>query len=151
MTKLRVTYRKSSIGYSKDQKATIRSLGLRKLNSSVLHDDTPSIRGMLFKVKHLVSVEEVAAAGDALPEATDNLELVEGIGPKIARVLRNAGITTFTQLAALDPERISAILRAGNVRLAVTDTWPDQARLAAEGKWDDLTALQERLTAGRAE
>jgi len=151
MTKLRVTYRKSSIGYSKDQKATIRSLGLRKLNSSVLHDDTPTIRGMLFKVKHLVSVEEVAVAGDAPPEATDNLELVEGIGPKIARVLHNAGITTFAQLAALDPERIRSILRAGNVRLAVTDTWPEQARLAAEGKWDDLKALQERLTAGRAE
>lgn len=149
MTKLRVTYRKSSIGYSQDQKATIRSLGLRKLNSSVLHDDTPTIRGMLFKVKHLVSIEEVA--GDTISAATDNLELVEGIGPKIARVLRAAGITTFAQLAALDPERISAILRAGNVRLAVTATWPEQARLAAEGKWDDLKALQERLTAGRAE
>lgn len=60
MAKLRVTYKKSAIGYSKDQKATVRSLGLRKLNSSAIHDDTPSIRGMIFKVRHLISVEEYA-------------------------------------------------------------------------------------------
>lgn len=59
MAKLRITYRKSSIGYSKDQKATVRSLGLRKLNSVVVRDDTPSVRGMIFKVQHLVAVEEV--------------------------------------------------------------------------------------------
>jgi len=61
MAKLRITYTKSSIGYSKDQKATVRSLGLRKLNSVAVHEDTPVVRGMIFKVKHLVSVEELAA------------------------------------------------------------------------------------------
>src|SRR3954468_853124 len=60
MTKLRITYTKSAIGYSQDQKDTVRSLGLRKLNSTALHDDTPSIRGMAFKVRHLVTVEELA-------------------------------------------------------------------------------------------
>lgn len=60
MAKLQITYRKSTIGFSKDQKTTIRSLGLRKLNSVVLQEDTPSIRGMIFKVQHLVNVEEVA-------------------------------------------------------------------------------------------
>ena len=59
MAKLRITYKKSAIGYAKDQKDTIRSLGLRKLNSIVVKDDTPSIRGMLFKVQHLVGVEEL--------------------------------------------------------------------------------------------
>ncbi|ABU60041.1 MULTISPECIES: 50S ribosomal protein L30 [Roseiflexus] len=59
MSKLKITYRKSAIGYSHDQKATIRSLGLRRLNSVVVHDDTPTIRGMIFKVRHLVSVEEL--------------------------------------------------------------------------------------------
>ena len=59
MSKLRITYRKSMIGYSKDQKETIRALGLRRLNQSVVHDDTPSIRGMLFKVKHLIVTEEI--------------------------------------------------------------------------------------------
>jgi large subunit ribosomal protein L30 len=60
MAKLRITYTKSAIGYSVDQKATIKSIGLRKLNSSVVREDTPSIRGMVFKVRHLVTVEEIA-------------------------------------------------------------------------------------------
>ena len=61
MSMLRITYKKSSIGYSQSQKETIRSLGLRKLNQVVEQPDTPSIRGMIFKVKHLVAVEEVPA------------------------------------------------------------------------------------------
>ena len=59
MAKLRISYTKSVIGYSKDQKATVRSLGLRKLNSTVIQTDTPAIRGMIFKVRHLVSYEEL--------------------------------------------------------------------------------------------
>ncbi len=59
MAKLRITWTKSAIGYAKDQKATIRALGLRRLRHSVEHDDSPSIRGMAHKVRHLVSVEEL--------------------------------------------------------------------------------------------
>jgi len=57
LSKLRVTWVKSGIGYPVDQKRTIKALGFRRLNQSVEHDDTPSIRGMLHKVKHLVKVE----------------------------------------------------------------------------------------------
>jgi len=60
MAKLRITYIKSAIGYSADQKETIKSLGLRKLNSSIVREDTPVVRGMIFKVRHLVTVQEVA-------------------------------------------------------------------------------------------
>ncbi len=56
---LRITYVKSAIGYSVRHKATIRTLGLRRLNQSVVHEDTPTVRGMLSKVNHLVRVEEV--------------------------------------------------------------------------------------------
>lgn len=59
MAQLKITYKKSTIGYAQDQKDTVRSLGLRKLNQSVIHEDTSVIRGMVFKVKHLVAVEEV--------------------------------------------------------------------------------------------
>jgi large subunit ribosomal protein L30 len=55
---LRITWVKSSIGYSQDQKATIRALGLRRLGHSVLQPETPSIRGMVQKVSHLVEVVE---------------------------------------------------------------------------------------------
>ncbi|MBX0326876.1 50S ribosomal protein L30 [Oscillochloris sp. ZM17-4] len=60
MSKLKITYSKSVIGYAKDQKETVASLGLHKLKHSVIKPDNPSIRGMIFKVKHLVSVEEVS-------------------------------------------------------------------------------------------
>lgn len=55
--KIRVTYVKSAIGYSERQKASIRSLGLRKLNQSVVVDDTPDVRGIVAAVQHLVRVE----------------------------------------------------------------------------------------------
>jgi len=57
--RLRITWVKSSIGYSKRQKATIRALGLRRLGDSVEQEDTPVIRGMIDKVSHLVEVEEI--------------------------------------------------------------------------------------------
>ncbi len=57
--RLRITYKKSVIGYDKRQQATIKALGLRKLNQSVDHDDNSVIRGMVNKVSHLVVVEEV--------------------------------------------------------------------------------------------
>jgi large subunit ribosomal protein L30 len=57
--KLRITWVKSAIGYKKNQKATIAALGLRKSRQTVEHDDSPQIRGMVFTVRHLVTVEEV--------------------------------------------------------------------------------------------
>ena len=60
MAKLRITYTKSAIGYNEKQKLTIKALGLRKLHHSVEHEDTPIMRGMINKVAHLVTVEEVA-------------------------------------------------------------------------------------------
>ncbi len=56
--RVKVTLVKSSIGCPKDQKATVRALGLRKLHRTVEHDDTPAIRGMIFKIQHLLKVEE---------------------------------------------------------------------------------------------
>ncbi|MHB8718723.1 MAG: 50S ribosomal protein L30 [Candidatus Dormibacteria bacterium] len=61
MTTLRVTYRKSSIGYAHDQKRTLAALGLKKLNHTVEHSNTASVRGMVHKVRHLVSVNGVPA------------------------------------------------------------------------------------------
>ena len=58
MTKLRVTWVKSAVGYEKSQKRTLLSLGFHRLNQSVIHDDSSPIRGMISKVRHLVKVEE---------------------------------------------------------------------------------------------
>ncbi len=56
---IKITWTKSSIGCPKTQKATIESLGLRKLNHSVIKEDCPEIRGQVNKVKHLLTVEEL--------------------------------------------------------------------------------------------
>jgi large subunit ribosomal protein L30 len=58
MAKLRITWVRSASGHKHDQRETIRALGLRRLGQTVEHSDTPDIRGMIFKVQHLVNVEE---------------------------------------------------------------------------------------------
>jgi len=57
--KVKITQVRSSIKRQKNQKLTIRALGIRRMNQSVVHDDTPQIRGMIAKVRHLVSIEEM--------------------------------------------------------------------------------------------
>lgn len=59
--KLVITYKKSVIGYNQRQRGSVRALGLHHLGDAVEHDDTPVIRGMINKVRHLVTVEERAA------------------------------------------------------------------------------------------
>lgn len=59
MAKLKITLTRSLIGRPEDQRVTVKTLGLGKMNSTVIQDDTPAIRGMVRKVEHLVSVEEV--------------------------------------------------------------------------------------------
>jgi large subunit ribosomal protein L30 len=56
--KLKITYVRSIIGQKPDQQRTVRALGLRKLHQSVEHEDSPQLRGMVHKVRHLVKVEE---------------------------------------------------------------------------------------------
>lgn len=79
----------------------------------------------------------------------DDLTLIEGIGPKIQSVLKAAGVTTFAKIADLLPEEIMGIIRAGGIRLANAETWPKQAKLAAEGKLAELEDLQDKLKGGR--
>ncbi len=59
--RLRITLTRSPIGYAMDQKRTVRALGLSRMHQTVEHADTPTVRGMVFKVQHLVKVEEVEA------------------------------------------------------------------------------------------
>ncbi len=60
MAKLNITWVKSGIGHSEDQKRTLKALGFHRLNQSVTHSDSVSMRGMINKVRHLVKVEEKA-------------------------------------------------------------------------------------------
>jgi predicted flap endonuclease-1-like 5' DNA nuclease len=79
----------------------------------------------------------------------DDLTTIEGIGPKIKSILHAAGVKTFSDLAAMEPEQIKEIITNAGLRLADTTTWPDQARLAASGEMDKLQIYQDSLKGGR--
>lgn len=92
------------------------------------------------------------ALGNAPAGKPDDLKIIEGIGPKIAEILVAAGISTFAKLAATDVAKLREILDAAGSKFAAHDptTWPQQAKLAAEGKMDALKVLQDELQGGRA-
>ncbi len=85
------------------------------------------------------------------PEKPDNLRKIEGIGPKVAQLLNEAGILTFEQLAQTESDRLRTILEeAGGVFKAMDPaSWPEQAGLAAKGDWEALKILQDQLDGGR--
>ncbi|WP_378179446.1 50S ribosomal protein L21 [Aquimarina sp. SS2-1] len=96
--------------------------------------------------------KKAEAPKKAAPKKTakaDDLKKIEGIGPKIASTLVEAGISTYAELAKTDASKIAEIIAdvRGN---HVTDTWPAQAKLAAEGKWDELKKWQDELDGGKA-
>lgn len=95
-------------------------------------------------------VPAVPQTKEAIIDVPDDLEIIEGIGPKIASLLKDNGITTFAQLANEYPSHIKEILEKAGLRLADPTTWPDQAKLAASGDQEGLKVLQERLKGGKA-
>ena len=95
----------------------------------------------------------IAEATFAAPNASgkaDDLTKIEGIGPKISGLFIAAGITTFAELAKTPVSTLSDILHKAGSRYASHNpgTWPEQAQLAADGKWDELKALQVALDGG---
>jgi len=81
-------------------------------------------------------------------DAADDLTIIEGIGPKIAELLKNEGIDTFSKLAELDGKALEEILARANWRFAKPTTWSRQAKLVVEGDWEGLRELQDRLKGG---
>lgn len=95
-------------------------------------------------------VEEEVVRKNDTPKA-DELEIIEGIGPKIAMLLYDSGIFTFRDLAITPVYKIQEILEQAGPQFARHDpsTWTQQAKLAAEGRWNDLEALKFYLVGGR--
>jgi predicted flap endonuclease-1-like 5' DNA nuclease len=81
----------------------------------------------------------------------DDLTLIEGIGPKIAELLKNDGIVTFADLAVAKIDRLQAILTAAGSRYKMHNpgTWPKQSALARDGKKAELKKLQDELKGGK--
>jgi predicted flap endonuclease-1-like 5' DNA nuclease len=89
------------------------------------------------------------AAGFVL-SGPDNLEIIEGIGPSIAHLMRSNGVGSFAKLAGMTLPALQAILDKGGARFRVANpqTWAEQAGLAAANRWADLRRLQDALDAG---
>lgn len=94
---------------------------------------------------------KAATPKKAASKKGDDLTKVEGIGPKVKALFNDAGIVTFADLAAKKPADLKAILEPqGGIYAAMDpETWPKQAKLAADGKWDELKAWQDELNGGK--
>ena len=89
---------------------------------------------------------------EAKPEKmveADDLTRIEGIGPKVSKTLTKAGISTFEALSSTPVEDIEKILRDAGLKMMDATTWPQQAKLAAQGDWEGLQKLQDNLSGGR--
>jgi len=104
----------------------------------------------LFKEKE----QEVFILEARMRAMQDNLTTISGIGPKVSAVLRSAGITSFSKLAAAKTEKIKKILEEENpslLQLVDPTTWSKQAKLATSGDWEALRDLQDSLKGKRRE
>jgi predicted flap endonuclease-1-like 5' DNA nuclease len=86
-----------------------------------------------------------------LTSQKDDLKIVEGIGPKIEKLLHEASIFTFSDLSQTEIPHIKDILEQAGSRYSMHDptTWPKQAEMAMEGRWDELKKWQSKLDKGR--
>ncbi len=94
--------------------------------------------------------KKAAVAEEAKTSEADDLTKIEGAGPKAAEALVNAGIDTFAKVAKADPEKMKEILTEASSRMAHLDptSWPKQAQMAADGKWDELKEWQDNVKGG---
>ena len=91
------------------------------------------------------STKSVQAKKGSSKSKPDSLKKIEGIGPKIEQLLHAAGIKTFRKLANSSQKKLATILKDAGPRFASKspETWPEQAKLAADGEWDKLQKLQD--------
>jgi len=116
---------------------------------------TPEVSGMssLMAADSAAPVVPTTPAESVAPTAPatqDDLTKIEGVGPKIGELLVAGGITSFAQLASTPTEQIQSILNAGGLSSHDPTTWPAQAQMAADGKWDELKVWQDELDGGKA-
>ena|SRR5215216_1355498 len=79
----------------------------------------------------------------------DDLTKIEGIGPKVEKVLKEAGIRNFESLSNAEPAEVQNVLKEAGLQMMNPEGWIEQAGLAAKGDWDGLRKLQDELIGGR--
>ncbi len=91
----------------------------------------------------------VALVPPATAITDDDLTIIEGIGPKIEKLLKQAGITSYSQLSTASADRLQHILHQAGLQLHDATTWPRQALMARDGKWEELKLWQQQLDGGK--
>ena len=81
--------------------------------------------------------------------STDDLKIIEGIGPKVAKILNQAGYVSFTDLASSKPAEVDKVLDIAGLQMMDSAGWIQQAKLAAKGEMEKLAKLQKELKGGR--
>ncbi|MEZ4900525.1 MAG: 50S ribosomal protein L17 [Spirosomataceae bacterium] len=129
-----------TISEEKSGKTRRSRRGGKKTSSEVAKEEVVELQPVAV-VEEMTETPEVAVS--------DDLELIEGIGPKIAEALAEADVTTFAQLADMTPEAIQEIVSAAGIGSKSPSTWPQQAALARDGKLEELKAWQDELNGGQ--
>lgn len=134
----------NNIGAKKPKESKKKAEPKPKEKIEEVVEKTSDVEEKVEEVKETVT-EEIKE--EAKP---DDLKKIEGIGPKIAEILNSNGIKTFSDLASAEAEKIREMLKEAGGRFAShnPETWPAQAKLAADGKWDELKKWQDELDGG---
>ena len=129
---------------SRVERTTLGDLDIFSQLKTELSDAAPAPEKKEAPSKKAAPAKKADAKGD-------DLKKIEGIGPKIAELLGNNGMGTFTELAAADVEKIKEVLAEAGSRYKMHDptSWPLQAGMAAEGKWDELKVWQDEHDGGK--
>jgi hypothetical protein len=159
---IKVPIRKYWVKKISSAKPTLEFKPQRDLGSQRIQHSADIKSGFVIRIRPVqdngsqdVKIEEILLLVDhsqlqSEKQRLDDLARIEGIGPKIASIFQEAGIKTFAQLAKTDVNRLNQILHeAGIIGIADPATWPEQAKLAAVGKWKELDAWQKELKGGR--
>src|ERR671925_477739 len=112
-------------------------------------DRLPVEAGKKFDIERILLMSDGDDVLVGTPLVSDILVKIEGIGPKVAKALNAAGISTFEGLANTSVEDIQKILSDADLKMMDATSWPAQAKLAAEGDWGGLQQMQDELSGGR--
>ncbi len=141
---LTIALDKYGVKYNADKRSGLIGKAKRKVKA------TAEVAGGV-AASPAAAIAPKAKIAKAQPPQPDNLKRIEGIGPKIAEVLKASGIDSFVKLAGMTPDQIKDLLNQAGDRFSFQDpaTWPAQADLAAQGEWDKLKKWQDELKGGK--
>jgi large subunit ribosomal protein L17 len=148
-----VDFNETLLAAAQEQATTKTRRSRRGSGAAKVADTTPAATADVPYAEVVTDEAPAAEAEATLATSGDNLTKIEGIGPKIAELMTNAGITTFAQLADSDDATVQQVLLEAGPSFNRHDatTWNEQAALARDGKWDELKEMQDRLKGGREE